>query len=143
MMGKGAIYASSTNQKLNTQSSAEAEIVGVNGMMPQVLWTRYFMEAQGYKVSDNIAYQDNESAMQLEKNGEKSISKPTRHIDIRYFFVTNRIQSGAARQGIPDVQGSDTEPEEPTATRNPPNHRKTIIRCQKVIIKWHDIAGVC
>ena len=50
MMGKGAIHAGSTKQKLNTRSSTEAEIVGVDDLMPQVLWTRYFMEAQGYKV---------------------------------------------------------------------------------------------
>eukprot|EP00957_Ditylum_brightwellii_P021787 1643793-Ditylum_brightwellii.AAC.3 len=94
MIGKGTIYASLMEQKLNTWSLTEAEIVGVNDLMPQVLWTRYFIEAQGYKVSDNIVYQDNESAMQFEKNGKKSSSKCTRHIDIHYFFVTNRIQSG-------------------------------------------------
>eukprot|EP00957_Ditylum_brightwellii_P017670 1331271-Ditylum_brightwellii.AAC.1 len=49
MMEKGSIYASSTKQKLNTWSSTEAEIVGVNDLMPQVLWTLYFIEAQGYK----------------------------------------------------------------------------------------------
>eukprot|EP00957_Ditylum_brightwellii_P163903 12478214-Ditylum_brightwellii.AAC.1 len=94
MMGEGAIYASSTKQKLNTQSSMEANIVQVNDLMPQVLWTRYFMEAQGYKVSDNIVYKDNESIMHLQKNRKKSSSKPTRYINIRYFFVTDRIQSG-------------------------------------------------
>eukprot|EP00957_Ditylum_brightwellii_P158031 12029684-Ditylum_brightwellii.AAC.1 len=82
MMGKGTIYASSTKQKLNAQISMEAEIVGVNDLIPQVLWTRYFMEAQGYKVSDNIVYQNNESAMQLEKSEKNSSSKCTRHIDI-------------------------------------------------------------
>eukprot|EP00957_Ditylum_brightwellii_P123324 9403091-Ditylum_brightwellii.AAC.1 len=49
VMGKGAIHTSSTKQKLNTWSSTEAEIGRVDGFMPQVLWTRYFMEAQGYK----------------------------------------------------------------------------------------------
>eukprot|EP00957_Ditylum_brightwellii_P142902 10888293-Ditylum_brightwellii.AAC.1 len=52
------------------------------------------MEAQGYKVSDNIVYQDNESAIKLEKNGKGSSSKRTRHIDIRYFFVTDCIEAG-------------------------------------------------
>ena len=67
MMRKGAIHTGSTKQKLNTRSSTEVEIVGVDDLMPQVLWTRYFMEAQGYKVSDNIVYQDNESAIRLKK----------------------------------------------------------------------------
>jgi hypothetical protein len=62
--------------------------------MAQVMWTRYFLEEQGYGVTENIIYQDNQSAMLLEKtNGRKSIGKRTRHICIRYFFVTDRIKS--------------------------------------------------
>jgi hypothetical protein len=90
-LGKGTVYATSTRQKLNTRSSTEAELVGVNDVMPQVLWTRYFLEAQGYGVKDSVVYQDNQSAILLEKNGKASSSKRTRHINIRYFFVTDRI----------------------------------------------------
>ena len=45
------------------------------------------------KVIGNIVYQDNHSAMKLEKNGRASRGKRTRHINIRYFFVTDRIQA--------------------------------------------------
>jgi hypothetical protein len=61
--------------------------------MAQVMWTRYFLEEQGYGVVENIIYQDNQSAMLLEKNGRNSIGKRTRHICIRYFFVTDGIKS--------------------------------------------------
>ena len=44
-LGKGVVYGTSTNQKLNTRSSTEAELVGVNDVMSQILWTRYFLEA--------------------------------------------------------------------------------------------------
>eukprot|EP00957_Ditylum_brightwellii_P192519 14658176-Ditylum_brightwellii.AAC.1 len=94
MMDKGAIFAGSTKQKLNTHSSTEAGIVGVDDLMPQVLWTQHFMETQGYKVSDNIVYQDNESEIRLEKKRNVSSSKCTRHIDIHYFFATDRIEAG-------------------------------------------------
>ncbi len=47
-MGAGAVYSSSQKQKMNTKSSIEAELVGANGILPQVLWTRYFLKAQGY-----------------------------------------------------------------------------------------------
>jgi hypothetical protein len=57
------------------------------------LWTRYFLEAQGYGADESIVYQDNQSAMLLEKNGRGSSSKRTRHINIRYFFVADRIAS--------------------------------------------------
>jgi hypothetical protein len=93
-LGKGAIYGASTKQKLNTKSSTEAELVGVNDIMPQILWTRYFLEAQGYTVSDSVINQDNQSAMLLEKNGRGSSSKRTRHINIRYFFVSDRVAAG-------------------------------------------------
>jgi hypothetical protein len=92
-LGKGAVYSTSVRQKLTTKSSTEAELVGVDDVMPMVLWTRQFMEGQGYKIKDNIVYQDNQSAMLLEKNGQKSSSKRTRHLNIRYFFVTDRIQA--------------------------------------------------
>jgi hypothetical protein len=58
-----------------------------------VLWTRQFMEGQGYKIKDNIVYQDIQSAMLLEKNGQQSSTKRTRHLDICYFFVTDRIRA--------------------------------------------------
>ena len=93
-MGKGAIYGTSTRQRLNTKSSTEAELVGADDVMPQLLWTRYFLEAQGYEVRANVLYQDNQSAMLLEKNGRASSGKRTRHINIRYFFVHDRVDAG-------------------------------------------------
>jgi len=62
--------------------------------MPLVIWTRNFLEGQGYTVQDNVIYQDNTSAMQLEKNGRASSGCRTRHIDIRYFFITDRVKRG-------------------------------------------------
>jgi hypothetical protein len=85
-LSSGTIYGTSTRQKLNTKSSTEAELVGVNNVMLQVLWTRYFLEAQGYGVKDSIIHQDNQSSILLEKQGRASSSKRTRHINIRYFF---------------------------------------------------------
>jgi hypothetical protein len=45
-IGRGVIYGTSKRQKLNTKSSTKAELVGVDDVMPQVLWTLYFVEAQ-------------------------------------------------------------------------------------------------
>jgi hypothetical protein len=52
------------------------------------------MEAQGYQVQDNTLFQDNKSAILLEKNGKASSSKCTKHINIRYFFITDRVNKG-------------------------------------------------
>jgi hypothetical protein len=47
-LGKGAICASSKRQWINTKSSTEADLVGINDVLPQILWTRYFLEAKGF-----------------------------------------------------------------------------------------------
>ena len=93
-MGKGAAYATSIRQKLNTKSSTEGELVAVNDVMGQILWTKKFLSCQGIEVKDNIVYQDNKSAILLEANGRGSSSKRTRHLDVRYFFIKDRIDSG-------------------------------------------------
>jgi hypothetical protein len=90
-LGRGCPVLACTKQKLNTRSSTESELVGVNDLMPVILWVRLFMKAQGFKVVDNIVYQDNQSAILLERNGRASSSKRTRHIEIRYYFATDRI----------------------------------------------------
>ena len=99
-MGRGALYSALSKKKLNTKSSTEAELVGVDDLMPQILWMCYFLVVQGMKVSDNVFYQDNQSAMKLEKNGRASSGKQTWHINIRYFFVTDRIQAKKKESGV-------------------------------------------
>ena len=49
------------------------------------------MEAQGYKITDNILFQDNQSAIKLEEKGKISSTGNTRHVNIRYFFVKDII----------------------------------------------------
>ena len=51
------------------------------------------MEAQGYKAKQTILYQDNTSAILLEKNGRDRAGKRSRHINIRYFYIKDKIES--------------------------------------------------
>ena len=64
-MGIGSLYY--TSQKLNTKSSTEADLVGVNDLMTQILWVQYFLEAQVIKVSENVVYRDDQSTMKLHR----------------------------------------------------------------------------
>ncbi len=57
--------------------STETEAVGVDDLMPAILWTRMFLEAQGYSVTENVIFQDNQSAILLEKNRKASSGKRT------------------------------------------------------------------
>jgi len=91
MLGGGAVYTSSTKQRLNTNSSTEAELVCVNDAMAQILWTRKFLAAKRLDNSGSIIHQDNQSAMLLEKHGKSSRSKRTRHMDVRYYYINDYI----------------------------------------------------
>jgi hypothetical protein len=66
--------------------------------MPMILWSRYFLLEQGFEVSENILFQDSKSAMLLEKNDRASSSKRTKHINVRYYFVTDRIAKGGVQR---------------------------------------------
>ena len=65
--GRGAFSCKSKKQKLNTKSSTEAEVVGASDYLPNMLWAKNFLEAQGLSLSDNsiVFNQDNESALRL------------------------------------------------------------------------------
>jgi hypothetical protein len=43
------------------------------------------------KINRNIIYRDNQSAVLLEENGKKSSGKRARHLNIRYFLVTDAV----------------------------------------------------
>ena len=92
--GQGAIQSLSCKQKLNTRSSTESELVGADDAGVMILWTRLFMEAQGYGIEQNILYQDNKSTILLENNGKRSSGPRTRALNIRYFFLTDQIEKG-------------------------------------------------
>jgi hypothetical protein len=92
--GKGMMNGNSTKQKINTDSSTVAELVAVHDTMPPILWTRYFLEEQGYPLQTSRVHQDNQSTMRMETNGRASSSKRTRHVNIRYFFVADCVDKG-------------------------------------------------
>ena len=60
------------------RSSNVTEILAMGACMTALLLTRYWLDAQGYYILEKIVYQDNKSAIILEKN-----SKIIKHINIR------------------------------------------------------------
>ena len=91
--GWGVVHAKSSKQKLNTKSSTEEEVVGLSEYLPYNIWFLNFLDAQGYTIKNNIVYQDNQSAMRMEKNGRNSCTGNSRHIHIKYFFVKDRVDN--------------------------------------------------
>jgi hypothetical protein len=84
-------------QKMNVRSSTEGELVAVDDAATMILWTKLFLEAQGYNVDKNFVYQDNKSAILLETNGKKSSGKQTCALNICYFFITDQVEKGNAQ----------------------------------------------
>jgi hypothetical protein len=89
----GPVHAKSSKQKIVTKSSTEAEFVGTSDSVNQALHLREFMLMQGHDVKDIILYQDNQSCMALIKKG-KSSSERTRHMNIRQFWITEKVKEG-------------------------------------------------
>jgi hypothetical protein len=77
-VGTGVIQSLSVKQKVTTRSSIEAE----------------FLEAQGYKIKQNVIFRDNQGSMKLEQKGKASSGKHTRHFNIKYFYITALIKNG-------------------------------------------------
>ena len=79
-------------------------MVGIDDTMTFVMWAQYFFAEQTKNLPDtsklkdlgnhNVIEQDNTSTIQLEQNGKRSSTKRMRHINIRYFYVTDKIKDG-------------------------------------------------
>ena len=92
----GAVISMSCKQKVNTRSSTEAELMAVDDAISQILLTKFFMEEQGYPTEVTL-YQDNRSAMLLENNGRSSAGKRSRHLNIKYFYITDQVEQGLVK----------------------------------------------
>jgi hypothetical protein len=90
--GWGVLLTKCQKQKLNVKSSTEGEVVGVSDFLPNMIWARMFLAEQGVTLTENILYQDNQSAIKLEKNGRRSSGQKTKHMDNRYFFIKDRLE---------------------------------------------------
>ena len=93
VMGCGAISSYSQRIKVNTRSSSETALVSVDAYMPEVLWSLYFIQAQGYGFKYAEIHQDNVSAQMLETNGKFSSLRKTKHIKAKFFFIKDKVDS--------------------------------------------------
>jgi hypothetical protein len=102
-LGKGSILCKSTKQKINTKSSAEAELVAVSDLAGWCVHCEEFANYQGYskaqvilyqRVSSTILYQDNQSTIKLITNGRESSGDGTRHIRLRQYWIKDYVDRG-------------------------------------------------
>jgi hypothetical protein len=88
-LNNSTLQAKSTKQKINTKSSAEAELVAVSDTVGQVIHLSQMLKELGYDTTP-IVFQDNKSTIELINRGRPTSN--SRHIDIKYFFVHNMQQ---------------------------------------------------
>ena len=103
-MGTGALVSGSVKQKITTRSSTESELVGIDDTITFIEWISLYMKDQvkHYPADDplkmlgtkNLAEQDNTSTIKLAVNGRRSCGQRTRHINIRYFYITDKVNDG-------------------------------------------------
>jgi hypothetical protein len=87
----GPVHAKSVKQKIVTKSSTEAEMVATSDSANQTLHIRQFLIEQGHEQQAAEIFQDNISCMNLLNRG-KSNSERTRHMSIRYFWLSEQIK---------------------------------------------------
>ena len=92
--GTGIIDQKSSKQKMNTRSSTETEHVGTSEYLPKPIFLELFMGAQGYS-PNMVLCKDNESEIRMLLNGKASCTSNSKHVDIKYFWSTDRIRNGS------------------------------------------------
>ncbi len=96
-LGEGAGSSYLRKLKTNTRSSTKTELVGADMYMPEMLWSLYFIQSQGYDMETIELYQDNKSMELHMKNGRFLSRKRTKHIKAMFFFIKDRIDSREMR----------------------------------------------
>ncbi len=92
--GKRAVASSSKKMKCNTKSSTETELISLADKLTDIIWMRYFVECQGYNIDEYVVYQDNMSALSLEKTGTVLSSRRTKHIKVNFFLIKDYYDAG-------------------------------------------------
>jgi hypothetical protein len=82
----GLAFSMSWKQKLVAHSSTESELIGIHNVMPQII-------SFVCNITQTILEQDNKSTILLATNRQASSTKCTKHIDIRYFFIKDKVDS--------------------------------------------------
>jgi hypothetical protein len=96
MLNGDPVSWASKKQKVVSQSSCEAELYAEAAAINEIKWLSGLLgELSMSTASAPVLYGDNQSTQELTKNGVKS--ERTKHIDIKYHFVTDEVAAGKVR----------------------------------------------
>lgn len=90
----GVSFVKSIKQKLVARSSTESELIGLADAVGDILWHRNVLKFLGVDLSGTTVFQDNMSTITMAESGRGGKTGNSKHIDVRYFFVKQHIDSG-------------------------------------------------
>ena len=103
-LGIGSPISGSCTQKVNTRSSTESELVGVDDAIGFVEWASLYSKKQvkeyptEHQLKDmgnkTVVLQDNTSTIKMLMGGKCVCGQQTRNIHIRYFYAHERVTDG-------------------------------------------------
>ena len=91
MLGDACVEFKSSKQKIVTEDSTEAELVGASDRMPNVMYCYEFLCAQGYDMPLPILMQDNQAAIHWMTMGS-GLSR-NKHLRVRKFGIKELIDN--------------------------------------------------
>nr|GFB78732.1 Gag-Pol polyprotein [Tanacetum cinerariifolium] len=90
--GDKLVSWSSKKQDCTSMSSAEAEYVSLSACCAQVLWMRAQLIDYGFHFDKIPMYCDSKAAIAISCNPVQH--SHTKHIDIRYYFIKEKVEKG-------------------------------------------------
>lgn len=87
-----AILWSTKKQHCVSLSTAEAELISVCASIQDGLWLKKILEDLQVNINRIVLYEDNQACISIIKNPDNI--RRTKHIDIKYRFVCDKVKSG-------------------------------------------------
>lgn len=91
-IGNSVYKVETSKQALVGKSSTECELISLNKIIEQIIWSKYLLEECGYKQNIIKIGQDNKSTITMAINGSGKVGR-TKHINVRFYFVKQFIDN--------------------------------------------------
>nr|GFB13440.1 copia protein [Tanacetum cinerariifolium] len=105
--GDKLVSWSSKKQDCTSMSSAEAEYVSLSACCAQVLWMRTQLTDYGFHFDKIPMYCDSKAAIAISCN--PVLHSRTKHIDVRYHFIKEKVEKEKVEKGIVELFFVGTE----------------------------------
>ena len=91
-LGNSLVSWSSGKQNITALSTAESETIGLTNAAQEAVWLRRILEELGIRQNSTEIFEDNQACIAMARNPQQH--KRTKHIQVRYFFIREHLESG-------------------------------------------------